>query len=560
MDISSAKLNDLIAEIEKVRRRKIANALSGDNIQYFDPLDNLNKIKTPNNHLILGRRGSGKTTLLLSTIKSGSNDFIFPIDCQIYRKDNRVDIALKLMESLLESLINQYDTFEDFKNQKKDYYHFRRTKNLYAFCKFWQKQVIHKYEEYVLCRTAMKELLYCIKELQNFPNEPIKINTNFNVKSSIQTQVYNQEEIKLKTELLAKGNVKNLYSSLEGSVNVIANITNQISNKQTHEQTTEEKAMYEKVVSKQEKTDELKKPLAQLFFEFSKLSGKRIVYYLDDFYLIPLINQPYIIQYLHDIYKNAQQDAFSFKICSIPNRTRLNEEGSVDFSIKDDFSPIKLDKELYDFSNLKEFLLLITSNLRPDLEISSADINSLFNNTDVLDYTVVATGGVPRDFLVILADLIRIARAKHSDTIKKQHLYSAVADMKEDKENNIEVESDMDPSILRKALVVIEEEIVQKMKTNVILYPAADAKKHEELLKNLVNLRYLHVINESTSSEKIKNENFISYLIDMTFYATSTRLKQGFEFRPFWEKDTDHRHTHLRNAPIWKFDLSKIGL
>src|SRR5690606_8232508 len=121
------------------------------------------------------------------------------------------------------------------------------------------------------------------------------------------------------------------------------------------------------------------------------------------FYLVSWEAQPEVIQYFHDIYKNASGNSFCFKICSLPNRTRLNKEGKVDFSIKDDFSPIRLDKELYDFTNLNEFLLRITANLNPKLGLSPTDIRSLFSNDEVLHFTTVATGGVPRDFLVILS-------------------------------------------------------------------------------------------------------------------------------------------------------------
>ncbi len=40
----------------------------------------------------------------------------------------------------------------------------------------------------------------------------------------------------------------------------------------------------------------------------------------------------------------------------------------------------------------------------------------------------------------------------------------------------------------------------------------------------------------------------------MTFYATGRRLKQGFEFRSLWEKDTKSRPEQIRNSPIWSFD------
>ena len=130
--------------------------------------------------------------------------------------------------------------------------------------------------------------------------------------------------------------------------------------------------------------------------------------------------------------------------------------------------------------------------------------------------------------------------------------------MKEDKEQNIEVDIDINPDLLRKAKSIIEKEVIEELNTNVILYPANLAKEHELLLRNLINLRYIHIINENTTSEKIKKENFISYLIDMTFYATGKRLKYGFEFRPFWEKDIESRHIHLRSAPIWSFEKSFI--
>lgn len=79
MEINDSKLNSLVLEIEKVRRRKVINFSDPSlNINYLDPFDNLDKIKISNNHLILGRRGSGKTTLLLSTIKqNNTTDFFY---------------------------------------------------------------------------------------------------------------------------------------------------------------------------------------------------------------------------------------------------------------------------------------------------------------------------------------------------------------------------------------------------------------------------------------------------------------------------------------------------
>ena len=44
IDLSDEKLNQLIQEIEKVRRRKVVDYKNPDDIQYLDPYDNLSKL------------------------------------------------------------------------------------------------------------------------------------------------------------------------------------------------------------------------------------------------------------------------------------------------------------------------------------------------------------------------------------------------------------------------------------------------------------------------------------------------------------------------------------
>ncbi|MGL6127524.1 hypothetical protein [Chryseobacterium artocarpi] len=400
---------------------------------------------------------------------------------------------------------------------------------------------------------TIKKIQFLINTISELPEEPIKI--NINQKSSISEikKVLTENEIKTVNKLSATGKVPTTILNLDGSIEATFTASRNIKKDKTSEQHLEKKLEYEKIISKQDEVSNLILIISDLFSEYNRLTNEKIVLYLDDFYLINLNSQPEVIQYFHDIYKNSRNDSFCSKICSIPNRTKLNKDGKVDFSLKDDFSPIRLDKELYDFDNLIDFLLKVTSNLNPNIEISTTDLRSLFSNDEVLKFTVVATGGVPRDFLVILSEVIKIAKSENSNKIKKEHLYSAISDLKQDKESNIEIECDIPVEKIREAIEIIQREIVDDLKTNVILYPENLSKSHENVLKNLINLRYLHVINETTSSEKTKKENFVSYLIDMTFYATGKRLKQNFDFRQFWVQDSGHRHKYLRSAPIWNF-------
>lgn len=236
-----------------------------------------------------------------------------------------------------------------------------------------------------------------------------------------------------------------------------------------------------------------------------------------------------------------------------PRRLRMNQEGSVDMSYKDDFSTIKLDYDLSELDRTKDYLLSILVNINPVLHISKQDIETLFNNSEVLIYTIIATGGVPRDFLLMFVELVKTARLDNKTTIQKEHVYTVVKSLRDDKDNNIEYDSDISPDLIREAVEILKEDVVGKMNTNVILYPKLLVDKHEALLKNLTNLRYLHVIKDSTTSENRKKEEFEAYLVDMSFYAVNKRLKPGLDFRRFWETDSKSRLTQLRQSKIWSF-------
>jgi hypothetical protein len=551
MEVNDSKLIMLIQEIEKVRRRKVVNySDANSNINYLDPFNNLDKIKIPNNHLVLGRRGSGKTTLLLSTIKQSENfNFFLPIDCQLFRDWSESKIKLHISKLILEKLKNHFESSKAFNDEKE------KSKGFVNSIRYWikNKGKVSNMDEYNYFMGALKRTEYLINVISDLPDEPIYININHsNISSEVEKKI-STYEIKSTNKIAANGRIPFNILNLNGNIELALNASKTYNKDKTETKETKQNLEYSKKIVKTEKINEQILLFADLFNEYNRLTSEKAVLYLDDFYLINMEIQPDIIQYFHDIYKNSKNDCFCFKICSIPNRTKINKEGKVDFSFKDDFSPIRLDKELYDFENLVDFLLKITSNLNPNIEINTHDIRSLFSNEDVLKFTVVSTGGVPRDFLVILSEIIKIAKSENSDKIRKEHLYSAISDLRQDKEQNIEVECDIPVEKIRQAIEFIQKEIIEGLRTNVILYPLALSKSHERVLKNLVNLRYLHVINESTSSEKIKKENFVSYLIDMTFYATGKRLKQNFDFREFWIQDAGHRHIHLRNAPIWHF-------
>lgn len=556
MEITDEILDSLIDKIETIRRRKIVDIGTAEEINYIDPGNHISKISSYNNHLIIGRRGSGKTTLAIKTINQNKKNFTFPVDCQLYRNKDANSILTTLFVELFNSLKNNLILDIKYLVVKNKYLEkttgpigwFRKKFNLL------ESELVINYFEYNQLEESINGLIEFFKKIEELPDS-IEILSNYRLSESTSNKSSKKIEKKITLNLGSKHTVdmKSYVPKVDIGLETINTVEKVLSNDKASSKEEEKSFKYSKTITKNEEIDKIKQSIADIFSDFKKLTQKHIILYLDDFYLIPSDKQPYISQYFHDIYKATKANAFCFKICTIPNRIRLNESNQVDFSYKDDYSPIKLDKELYDLDNLKDFLLRVMVSLSEGANLNSKILLDFFSNESVLDYSIVATGGVPRDFIIAFAELIKICRQEGSNKIKKEHLYSVISDLREDKEKNIEVDSNIDPELLRKAIGIINKEIVEKLNTNVILYPQDKVKQHDMLLKNLVNLRYLHIINEDTTSENVKGKIFTSYLIDMTFYATGKRLKQGFDFRHFWEKDSESRHVNLRNAPIWSF-------
>ena len=113
MDIKSGQLSTLLLDVEKVRRRKVVDYKSEQDIKYIDLADNLKTLNISNNHLIFGRRGSVKTTLILASVKRNDN-IVTAIDVQSMKNDNSLNIIIKIM---LQVLFDVQENFRGYFNE-----------------------------------------------------------------------------------------------------------------------------------------------------------------------------------------------------------------------------------------------------------------------------------------------------------------------------------------------------------------------------------------------------------------------------------------------------------
>lgn len=529
MDVCSKEITSLLDVIESVRRRKIVDK-DYENIIYIDPLNYISKLKVQNNHIISGRRGCGKTTLMLASMYNRDNNKPITIECQNYRRDNQDTIIINFMTKMLEAI-------------EEDIYSIIRNTSL-----------LQKKKDNFKELSRFNDMIMKVKNnLENLKNMPTSI--DYRIKSlEKQKDIKEKKNIKesnisFETELGFK------FKKINTKLNLLSNIVvNNVSNSSSiSEKSIEYEEDYIKTVKKEKILDDLIETIAYILNEYKRFTKNEIGLYLDDFYQIPLNIQTRVIQYLHDIYKTCENKSFCFKICTLPNRIKINFDGENILSLKDDFSAINLDKDLSNIDATKDYLLQILSSLNKDLNIKPRDIEQLFSNKEALINLIIGSGGIPRDFLIMFADVISSVRANNEKNILKSTIYSVVNSMRSDKDENIEFDSDITVQMIECARQEIEDEIVSNKNTNVFLFSHNQSEEKLALMRNLVNSRYLHIIKENTSSENKKKEMFTAYLVDMSFYINGKQKKRNFNDRPFWERDDKSRLKHIESAPIFKF-------
>lgn len=555
MDIHDKIIDKLTTEIEVIRRRKLTDYKSQQNISYIDPYNNVDKINTANNHIVQARRGCGKTSLLIKAISKQQNVLSIIYDCQLVRKFSPSDIIVKILIKLTEELYQEIHSAEvlsfisDYKKQNSGILGLLKK----CFRKIDLDKKV-KYENYTCLIKSLDQLKVKLSQLLDQPEELIATQAGKNSTAETFKRV-NKSTLQTTSSADLSSSLSAKYKQLNGSLDLLFNFGRSFDSLR-ESSTSKETALVTEFsntmqIRKIDVLFRMRDYIINLCNDYKRLINKEIFLYLDDFYQIDKASHPVVIQYFHDLYKACENKSFCFKIVTLPSALQINYKNEVTFSLKDDFSQIYLDFDLSNLDMLQTHLISIMCEIIPELSLTQNNFRDLFSNDEALKYVIIATGGIPRDFMVTFAELINIARRNGHFKITKDDIYAAIRNLKSDKDNNLEADTDISPSKVGEALKILNE-FVDSYKTNVILYPLTKYESHEKLLKTLVNLRYLHIIKETVSSESKKIE-CKAYLVDMSFYACG-RIPSSFTFCKFWEKDSSSRLNFLRRSTVWSFD------
>ena len=540
-NLTFPEVDDLLDQIELIKRRKIKDTNS--QINYIDPLNHVKTLKNPVNHLIIGRRGSGKTSLLLKVIEQikKNKSLVTIVDMQ---SKQRQGADLPLVEVLLILFIDIKNRLQE--NKEWEPYLLRRTRIKYYKLKsiyfgltskeFWTNDIIELDKLF----NQVSSIINRLEIIKSTPN-----GANILIIDSKKDKNQTSKSFKTITSFSADSKYLEIIQ-VAASAEANYSILNE------KEQNVENSLEHTSKYSKQEALDELKQSVVVCLQAFYSTTDTPIFLILDDFYQIPINNQPYIFQYLHDLNKETTNKAFSYKACLVPNRFKLNEENNKILSHKDDFSTINLDREFYELEANKDLLFKIICGIDPKLDFTTSKITKLFNDPVVINDCIRASGAWPRYFLDVFSHMIKFSKAENKNKIHRMVLSQVIREIKKSKDGLIAEEAYLPDDQIRKLYSIIEKEVVHDLQTNVILYPYISFKENEDVMNTLINLGYIHRIKENIIVNKI---NYVPLFIDMIFTHTkSDKMPKNFKDVKFWEQDGKV----LLKCKVWEFKKDAI--
>jgi len=260
-----------------------------------------------------------------------------------------------------------------------------------------------------------------------------------------------------------------------------------------------------------------------LLEELTAEIGQEAFVMVDDLYHLRLSEQARVLGFLHGLVKGTN---VWLKIGTVRKRSRWYfQDGSQPIGIKtgDDADEIVLDRPLELISETKEFLLAVLRVFLGEAGLKVED----FLSRDSQDRLMRASGGVPRDFLNILATAIRMAKQRvnnaqgnTSKLVITEDIYEAVEFLGKSKmeEFNEEV-----PNEERHHLQDMVQRMVShcfKTKYPFFLIETGRDPSLVNVTANLEDLKLIHCINRRINRN---NTSYSAYMLDMSLHVAQRR-------------------------------------
>lgn len=529
--LQTDQMNRLLTLVEEAARA------TEQGVRFFiEPASGtLSRAKSRRHHIIFGRRGSGKSSLLQKARMdlTLARQPVAYVNVEAFKDHSYPDVLLSILISTFTNFQIWFNTAATAKANKVTFWH-----------KWFGKKPGRPPLDKTQCGTLSSSLSQIIKaledQLHSSDESHKKLVQKRELESTGSTQTDDSVNIGLKSEPLSIG----LSSSEKQS-------------------STQKRAMGSEL-AEEFKTSKVKflhrhiMDYQSLFAEIHRVSMVDSYLLLDDLYHIRRENQARVIDYFHRI---AKDHNLWLKIGTIRHRTKWYFYGDPPVGLKlgDDAEEIDLDVTLEKYSLAKQFLTKILLNYSKEAELKSLDD---YVTDGAIDRLVLASGGVARDFLSIFRRAVEVARERGEGSrgakINVEDVNMAAGEY--DTSKREELNRDVFPEesfTLVDELERIREFCLVKAKSNCFLLEK-DVKGLEfDLIKELVDLKFLHLVRQRVTVSDRPGKIFEAYMLDLSQYA-GARKRRGLNMIEFWKKGSDQ--TLRKLSLIYRVSLPKTSL
>lgn len=284
--------------------------------------------------------------------------------------------------------------------------------------------------------------------------------------------------------------------------------------------------------------------------DYVSVSGRALFVFLDDFYYLPRAEQPEVLDLLHGFTRDAN---VWLKIASIKHLTRWwQATPPLGLQSGQDADLVDLDITLQDPAEAKRFLEGVLLAFARTVGIPS--LSRVFR-PEALDRLVVASGAVPRDYLVLATSAIgRAQKRAKARLVGVQDVNQAAGDAAASKIQELEEDMASNAGTAEATLATLKAVRSFCLEDESCTYFLVGFRDREDrpasynLLTDLMDVRLIHLLDAGVSDAHAAGQRSEAFMLDLSQYS-GARLKQKVRVLDFSEGHFVSRETRSSRPP-----------
>lgn len=285
--------------------------------------------------------------------------------------------------------------------------------------------------------------------------------------------------------------------------------------------------------------------------DYLAVEGVRVFAFIDDFYYVRRDQQPTILDMIHAVTRDTN---IWLKIASIRHLTNWWQASPpTGLQSGQDADLIDLDVTLQDPEKASRFLEEILAEYARRVNIPTL---SRILNRPALDRLVLASGAVPRDYMVLAVSALGRARRRPKARVAGvQDVNQAAGDAASSKiqelEEDMAANSGGAQQTLR-SLSIIRDFCLNEESFTYFLVGYRDKERSPELyslLTDLMDVRLIHLVDAGVSDSHQAGTRSEAYMLDLSQFSGS-RLKQRISVLDFEDGHFVSKQTRSGSAPV----------